>query len=111
MRVRLAEVYIRLGKKNDAWQIFLRRRRNPARQRLAQRREEVLSAHDSRLDPGNSYALLMQGRNLLQAGDAEAAIEALQKVSDLDSNPDGLRDLLKGLSQERPPVPTRQSGQ
>ena len=37
----------------------------------------------------------MQGRNLLEAGDAEAAVESFQKVSDLDSNPDGLRDLLK----------------
>src|SRR5271157_2728935 len=56
--------------------------------------EEVLQRMLT-LDPGNGYALLMQGRNLLEAGDAEAAIESLQKVSDLDSNPDGLRDLLK----------------
>jgi tetratricopeptide (TPR) repeat protein len=56
--------------------------------------EEVLKRMLT-LDPGNGYALLMQGRNLLEAGDAAAAIESLQKVSDLDSNPDGLRDLLK----------------
>src|SRR6202451_2855478 len=94
MRVRLAEVYVRLGKKNDAWQIFsaaaetLRAKGNlPAAEEVLQR---MLT-----LDPGNGYALLMQGRNLLEAGDAEAAIECLQKVSDLDSNPDGLRDLLK----------------
>ena len=47
------------------------------------------------LRPGNAYALLMQGRNLLEAGDSDGAIECLQKVSDLDSIPDGLRDLLK----------------
>src|SRR5271157_3773959 len=56
--------------------------------------EEVLQRMLT-LDPGNGYALLMQGRNLLEAGDAEGAIESLQKVSDLDSNPDGLRDLFK----------------
>jgi pilus assembly protein FimV len=94
MRIRLAEVYVRLNKKNDAWQIFsaaaetLRSKGNlPAAEEVLQR---MLT-----LDPGNSYALLMQGRNLLETGDAEAAIESLQKVSDLDSNPDGLRDLLK----------------
>ncbi len=56
--------------------------------------EEVLQRMLT-LDPGNGYALLMQGKNLLESGDAEAAIESLQKVPDLDSNPDGLRDLLK----------------
>jgi tetratricopeptide (TPR) repeat protein len=94
MRVRLAEVYVRLGKKNDAWQIF-----SAAAETL--RSKGSLSAADDvlkrmlTLDPGNSYALLAQGRNLLESGDAEGAIESLQKVPDLDSNPEGLRDLLK----------------
>jgi pilus assembly protein FimV len=94
MRIRLAEVYVRLGKKTEAWQIFsaaaetLRSKGNlPAAEEVLQR---MLT-----LDPGNGYALLMQGRNLLESGDAEAAAESLQKVPDLDSNPDGLRDLLK----------------
>jgi tetratricopeptide (TPR) repeat protein len=94
MRIRLAEVYVRLGKKTEAWQIFsaaaetLRSKGNlPGAEAVLQR---MLT-----LDPGNSYALLMQGRNLLESGDAEAAAEFLQKVSNLDSNPEGLRDLLK----------------
>jgi len=86
MRVRLAEVYIRLGKKNDAWQIFSAAAETLRAKGSLSAAEEVLQRMLT-LDPGNSYALLMQGRNLLQAGDAEAAIEALQKVSDLDSNP------------------------
>ncbi|MGA2022242.1 MAG: tetratricopeptide repeat protein [Candidatus Sulfotelmatobacter sp.] len=94
MRVKLAEVYVRLGKKNDAWQIFSAAAETLRAKGSLSAAEEVLQRMLT-LDPGNSYALLMQGRNLLQAGDAEAAIEALQKVSDLDSNPDGLRDLLK----------------
>ncbi len=94
MRVRLAEVYIRLGKKNDAWQIFSAAAETLRSKGSLGAAEEVLQRMLT-LDPGNSYALLMQGRNLLEAGDAEAAIESLQKVSDLDSNPDGLRDLLK----------------
>jgi pilus assembly protein FimV len=94
MRVKLAEVYIRLGKKNDAWQIFSAAAETLRAKGSLSAAEEVLQRMLT-LDPGNGYALLMQGRNLLEAGDAEAAIESLQKVPDLDSNPDGLRDLLK----------------
>ncbi|HEV3308203.1 MAG TPA: tetratricopeptide repeat protein [Candidatus Sulfotelmatobacter sp.] len=94
MRVKLAEVYVRLGKKNDAWQIFSAAAETLRAKGSLNGAEEVLQRMLT-LDPGNSYALLMQGRNLLESGDAEAAIESLQKVSDLDSNPDGLRDLLK----------------
>jgi tetratricopeptide (TPR) repeat protein len=94
MRVRLAEVYIRLNKKNEAWQIFSAAAETLRSKGSLSAAEEVLQRMLT-LDPGNSYALLMQGRNLLEAGDAAAAIESLQKVSDLDSNPDGLRDLLK----------------
>ncbi len=94
MRLRLAEVYLRLNKKTDAWQIFSAAAETLRSKGLLTGAEEVLQRMLT-LDPGNSYALLMQGRNLLEAGDAEAAIASLQKVSDLDSNPDGLRDLLK----------------
>jgi pilus assembly protein FimV len=94
MRVRLAEVYVRLGKKEDAWKIFSAAAETLRSKGSLSGAEEVLQRMLT-LDPGNSYALLMQGRNLLENGDAEAAAEALQKVPDLDSNPEGLRDLLK----------------
>ncbi len=94
MRLRLAEVYVRLNKKTDAWQIFSAAAETLRSKGLLTGAEDVLQRMLT-LDPGNSYALLMQGRNLLEAGDAEAAITSLQKVPDLDSNPDGLRDLLK----------------
>jgi pilus assembly protein FimV len=94
MRVRLAEVYIRLGKKTEAWQIF-----SAAAETLRSRGS--LSAADEILqrmltvDPGNTYALLMQGKNQVESGDGAGAVATLQKVADIDSNPDGLRDLLK----------------
>ncbi len=93
MRLKLAEVYVRLGKKNEAWQIFSATAEALRSKGSLPQAEEVLQRMLT-LDPGNSYALLMQGRNLIEAGDAETAIEILQKVPDLDSNPDGLRDLL-----------------
>src|SRR5436853_5703412 len=80
MRVRLAEVYIRLGKKNDAWQIF-----SAAAETLRSRgsrsgAEEILQRMLT-LDPGNSYALLLRARNALESGDAGSAIPLFQKVN------------------------------
>ena len=94
MRVKLAEVYVRLGKKKEAWEIFsaaaesLRSRGSlPAAEDIMQR---MLS-----LDPGNSYALLLRGRAALENDDPKKAIQYLEKAADLDSHPEGLRDLLK----------------
>ena len=98
MRVRLAEVYIRLGKKNDAWQIFSAAAESLRSKGSLSGAEEILQRMLT-LDPGNAYALLMQGKNMLESGDAAGAVATLQKVPDIDSNPDGLRDLLKAYLQ------------
>jgi pilus assembly protein FimV len=98
MRVRLAEVYIRLGKKNDAWQIFSAAAESLRNRGSRSGAEEILQRMLT-LDPGNSYALLLRGRNALEAGDAAAAIRFFEKVTDIDSHPDGLRDLLKAYLQ------------
>ena len=94
MRVRLAEVYIRLGKKNDAWDIF------SAAAESLRARGSFAAAGDIvqrmlALDPGNSYVLLMRARTALESDDSKAAIQYFEKVADLDSHPDGMRDLLK----------------
>jgi len=94
MRVKLAEVYVRLGKKNDAWQIFSAAAESMRSKGSLSGADEILQRMLT-LDPGNTYALLMQGKNLLESGDGAGAAAALQKISDIDSNPDALRDLLK----------------
>ena len=98
MRVRLAEVYIRLGKKTEAWQIFSAAAESLRSRGSLPAADEVLQRMLT-LDPGNAYALLMQGKNLIESGDAAGAVATLTKVSDIDSNPDGLRDLLKAYLQ------------
>jgi tetratricopeptide (TPR) repeat protein len=98
MRVRLAEVYIRLGKKTEAWQIFSAAAESLRSRGSRSGAEEILQRMLT-LDPGNSYALLLRGRNALEAGDAAAAIPFFEKVADIDSHPDGLRDLLKAYLQ------------
>ena len=98
MRVRLAEVYIRLGKKNEAWQIFSAAAESLRSKGSLGGAEEILQRMLT-LDPGNTYALLMQGKNLIESGDAAGAVATLQKIADIDSNADGLRDLLKAYLQ------------
>src|SRR5205823_3491854 len=99
MRIRLAEVYVRLNKKNEAWQIFTAAAETLRAKGSLNEADEVLQRM-LKLDPNNSYALLMQGKNLIESGDAAAAITTLKKVPDVDSNADALRDLLKAYFQK-----------
>jgi pilus assembly protein FimV len=98
MRVKLAEVYVRLGKKKEAWEIFsaaaeaLRARGSLAASEDILKRMLVL-------DPGNSHVLLLRGKAALESDDPKKAIEYLEKTADLDSHPEGLRDLLKAYLQ------------
>src|SRR5438445_8233037 len=94
MRIRLAEVYVRLGKKTEAWQIFSAAAESLRSKGSLPAAEEVLQRM-LKLDPGNAYALLMQGKNQLESGDASGAVRTLSKVSDIDSNPEGLCDLIQ----------------
>jgi len=94
MRVRLAEVYVRLGKKTEAWQIFSAAAESMRSKGSLNTADEILQRMLT-LDPGNTYALLMQGKNQVESCDAAGAVATLLKVGDIDSHPDGLRDLLK----------------
>jgi tetratricopeptide (TPR) repeat protein len=98
MRIKLAEVYVRLGKKKDAWEIF------SAAAEALRARGSLPAAEDVLkrmlvLDPGNSYVLLLRGKAAVEADDPKSAIEYLEKAADLDSHPEGLRDLLKAYLQ------------
>jgi tetratricopeptide (TPR) repeat protein len=98
MRVRLAEVYVRLNKKTEAWQIFSAAAES-LRSKGSLGEAEAILQRMLKLDPGNAYALLLRGKNLIESGDAAGAVAALQKIPDIDSHPDGLRDLLKAYLQ------------
>jgi tetratricopeptide (TPR) repeat protein len=98
MRVKLAEVYVRLGKKKQAWEIF------SAAAESLRSRGSLAAAEDILkrmlvLDPGNSYVLLLRGKAALESDDPKNAIEYLEKAPDIDSHPEGLRDLLKAYLQ------------
>lgn len=94
MRVKLAEAYIRLNKKKEAWEIFSAAAESLRTRGSLAAAEDILQRMLT-LDPGNSYVLLMRGKAAVETEDAKSAIQYLEKVSDIDSHPDGLRDLLK----------------
>jgi len=94
MRIKLAEVYVRLGKKKEAWEIFSAAAEALRARGSAAAAEDVLKRMLV-LDPGNSHVLLLRGRAALEGDDPKSAIQYLEKASDIDSHPEGLRDLLK----------------
>jgi len=98
MRKRLAEVYLRLNKKTEAWEILSSAAESLRSRGALAQAEEILQGMLT-LDPGNSYALLLRGRNAFESGDIAGAVQHLEKVADLDSHPDGLRLLLQAYLQ------------
>ncbi len=98
MRVKLAEVYVRLEKKKEAWEIYSAVAESLRSRGSLPAAEDILKRMLA-LDPGNSYVLLLRGKSTLESGDPKGAIGYLEKASDLDSHPDGLRDLLKAYLQ------------
>src|SRR6266568_2805983 len=92
MRTKLAEVYVRLGKKEEAWKILTAAAETLRGKGQLAAADEILQKM-LKLEPGNGYALVLRGRSAVEAGDFKAAIECLSKVADLDSNADGLRTL------------------
>jgi tetratricopeptide (TPR) repeat protein len=98
MRTRLAEVYIRLNKKTEAWQLFAAAADSLRARGQLGPAEEILQRMLT-LDPSNSHALLLRGRNAFDSGDLAGAIKNLEKVADLDTHPEGLRSLLQAYLQ------------
>ena len=98
MRTRLAEVYIRLNKKTEAWQLFAAAADSLRSRGQLGPAEEILNRMLT-LDPSNSHALLLRGRNAFDSGDMAGTISNLEKVADLDSHPEGLRSLMQAYLQ------------
>src|ERR1051325_2313533 len=98
MRTRLAEVYIRLGKKAEAWDIFATAVESLRGRGALTAAEEILQRM-LKLDPNNSHALLLRGRLAFDAGDFPTAVKNLEHVADLDNHADGLGVLLQAYLQ------------
>ncbi|HEY2860015.1 MAG TPA: tetratricopeptide repeat protein, partial [Terracidiphilus sp.] len=98
MRTKLAEVYLGLGKKAEAWQIFSAAAENLRSRGLVGAAVEIVQRMLI-IDPVNNHAMLLRGRLAFESGDVAGAIQQLEKVADLDSHDDGLRTLMQCYAQ------------
>jgi tetratricopeptide (TPR) repeat protein len=98
LQAKLADLYIKLGKKDDAKNIFLRAAEGLYERGLKEPAADALNKVIN-LDPGNVRALQMRAQLALDRGDAAQAAASFEKIPDLDSRPDALRSLLKAYVQ------------
>jgi tetratricopeptide (TPR) repeat protein len=93
-QAKLADLYTKLGKKDDARNIYYSAAESLYARGSYTAAEEAL-AKVLALDPANTGALMLQGLISVEAGDSQAAVGYLEQVNDIDSRPDGLRALLR----------------
>ncbi len=94
MQAKVADLYQKLGKNEEARDIYFN-----AAQALFQRgsvaeAEEALR-HVLKIDPKYEKALLLQAQIAATSGKSDAAIQNLAKLQDLDTRPEALRPLLQ----------------
>lgn len=92
LQVRLAEVYARLERRDEARKLLLKTAEGLQARGSKAEAEEVL-ARILQLDPSDRSALLMRGTVALQSGDVAGAIQTLERLPDLEQHADGLRAL------------------
>ena len=98
LQAKLAELYIKLGKKDDAKNIFLRAAEGLYERGMKEPAADALNKVIN-LDPSNVRALQMRAQLALDRGDAAQAAASFEKIPDLDSRPDALRSLLQAYVQ------------
>lgn len=94
LQSRLAELFVRLGRTGEARDLYFRNA-EAFRSRGALEQADDALGRVLKLDPAFNQAILLRGEVKLQSGDAEAAVQLLEKLPDIDSHPEGLRTLLK----------------
>jgi pilus assembly protein FimV len=93
-QAKLADLYQKLGKKDEARNIYYSAAESLYARGSYDAAEEALGKVLT-IDPTNTGALMLRGLIAVDAGDSHAAVQYLEQVSDLDSRPDGLRALLR----------------
>jgi tetratricopeptide (TPR) repeat protein len=94
MQSKLADLYVKLGKKDEARNIFFNAAQALYGKGALDGADEALGRVLA-LDPGNTNALMLRGQIASDAGNAAMAIECLEKIPNLDSLPDALRSLMR----------------
>ncbi|MGZ4826806.1 MAG: tetratricopeptide repeat protein [Terriglobales bacterium] len=98
MQTKLADLYIRMGKREDAKEIYFRAAESLFQRGAMDAADEALGRILS-IDPANTRALLKRGLIAADSGDGAAAIQHLQRIQHLDTNPEALGVLLRAHLQ------------
>ena len=111
MQARLAELYVKLGNKEDARDIFFGAAESLFRRGAMEAADEALGRVLA-LDPTHTASTMLRGQIAAETGSPEKAIQYLEKVPDLDSQPEALRALLRvylqlGNHSEALPIATK----
>lgn len=93
-QTKLADLYQKLGKKDEARNIYYSAAESLYARGSYGAAEEALGKVLA-IDPTNTGALMLRGLIAVDAGDSHAAVQYLEQVTDLNSRPDGLRALLR----------------
>ena len=93
-QAKLADLYQKLGKKDEARNIFYTAAESLYARGSYSAAEEALGKVLS-LDPANTSALMLRGMIAVDSGDPQVAVQYLEQVTDLDTRPDGLRALMR----------------
>lgn len=94
MQNKLADLYERIGNKEEARNMFFRGADSLYAKGALPQADEAL-ARVLALDPNNSRALMLRGQIAMESDDAAGAITWLEQVGDLDTNPDGIKELIR----------------
>ncbi len=94
MQSRLADLYVRLGRKSEARDIFFTAAQSLFARGALDQADDAL-AKVINLDPQNADALMLRGQIAVDSGDPTKATVNLEKIPNLDSRPEALRALLK----------------
>ncbi len=94
MQAKLADLYVKMGRTDDARSIFFNAAESQLKRKNLEAADQALE-RVLKLDPHHAPSLEMRGKINSELGRYEVAIEYLEKLPNLDSQPDALRAMLK----------------
>jgi tetratricopeptide (TPR) repeat protein len=94
MQSKLADLYIKLGKKNEAVSIYLTAAQNLYIKQAMDAAGEACSKV-LHIEKDNIEAKILKGTIAAESGDGQTAYECLKGIANLDSRPEALRSMLR----------------
>ncbi len=94
MQAKLADLYVKMGRTDDARSIFFNAAESQLKRKALEAADQALE-RVLKIDPNHVPSLAMRGKISSDLGRHEAAIEILEKLPNLDSQPEALSAMLK----------------